>query len=140
MRWQNSKQLHAHSADAAVQSFFAALKSWRKLRKSDPKARPPRRFGKYTKVQWKASAIRLRHGNLVLANGKGNEPLIVSDWKHGLPALVEMGWDGKQYELRCIYKSEAPAKIEDCRRLGGRCGPRRDSFSDGRGWKGCDHR
>jgi putative transposase len=111
MRWQNSKQLHAHSADAAVQSFFAALKSWRALRKTDPKAKPPRCFGRYFKVQWKASAIRLRNGNLVLANGKGNEPLIINGWEYGLPALVEMGWDGEQYELRCIYKSEAPSKI-----------------------------
>jgi putative transposase len=111
MRWQNSKQLHAHSADATVQSFCASLKSWRKLRKSRPEAKPPRRFGKYRKVQWKASAIKLKNGNLVLANGKGNEPLIVNGWKHGLPVLVEMGWDGREYELRCVYKAEAPAQV-----------------------------
>jgi putative transposase len=27
MRWQNSDGLHAHSADAVVQSFFSSLKS-----------------------------------------------------------------------------------------------------------------
>lgn len=111
MRWLNSKKLHAHSADAVVQSFCASLKSWRKLRKSQPKARPPRRFGKYFKVQWKASAIRLKNGNLVLANGKGNEPLIVNNWKHGSPVIVEMGWDGREYELRCVYKSDAPERV-----------------------------
>jgi hypothetical protein len=33
--------LHAHSVDAAVQSFFAGLASWRERRKSDPNANPP---------------------------------------------------------------------------------------------------
>ena len=76
-----SKKLHAHSADAVVQSFCASLKSWRSLKKSHSEARPPRRFGKYFKVIWKASAIRVKNGNLVLANGKGNEPLIVNGWE-----------------------------------------------------------
>lgn len=30
MRLFNSNQMHAHSADASVQQFFSALKSWRK--------------------------------------------------------------------------------------------------------------
>jgi putative transposase len=29
MRWLTSALLHAHSSDAVVQSFFAALTSWR---------------------------------------------------------------------------------------------------------------
>lgn len=111
MRWFNSKKLHAHSADAVVQSFCASLKSWRRLRKAHPEARPPRRCSRYFKVQWKESAIRLHNGNLVLANGKGNEPLIVNGWKYSLPVLTEMGWDGRQYELRCVYKTEAPPKV-----------------------------
>ena len=40
---------------------------------------------------------------LRLSNGNGNEPLIVP-WPHGLPCQVEMGWDGKQYELRATYR------------------------------------
>lgn len=105
----NSKSLHAHSADAVVESFCNSLESWRQLRKTNPKARPPRRFGKYFKVQWKASAIRIKNGNLCLANGRGNEPLIVNGWQHGLPVLVEMGWDGKEYELRCVYDIDTEA-------------------------------
>ena len=113
MRFLNSDELHAHSADAVVQSFCASLKSWRKLRKSNPQARPPRRFGKYFKVVWKASAIRIVNGNLILSNGKGNEPLIVKDWQHEKPTIIEMGWDGKEYELRCVYKTAAPGAIKD---------------------------
>lgn len=41
MRWHTSPLLHAHTSDATVQSFFAALNSWRERHKTDPKARPP---------------------------------------------------------------------------------------------------
>src|SRR5215471_11398766 len=54
--------LHAHSVDAAVQAFFAALKSWRKRRKTDPLARPPRRRKWYFKVEYKRPAIKLSDG------------------------------------------------------------------------------
>ena len=102
MRWHNSDALHAHSADAVVQAFYASLQSWRTRRKTDPDARPPRRRRRYFKVQWKSSAIRLRDGELILSNGRGNEPLRVP-WRWELPRLVEMGWDGRQYELRATY-------------------------------------
>lgn len=42
MRMHTSNQLHAHTADACVQAFFASLKSWRERRKTDPSAKPPR--------------------------------------------------------------------------------------------------
>jgi putative transposase len=114
MRWHNSEHLHAHSADAVVQSFFAALKSWRELRKSDPNAKPPKRRRYYYRIQWKSSAIRVKNGRLLLSNGKGNEPLVI-DWVYAIPKLVEVGWDGNQYELRAIYKDEQSAQpIGDC--------------------------
>lgn len=112
MRRLNSKKLHAHSADAVVQSFCNSLKSWRSLRKSKSEARPPKRFGKYFKVVWKVSAIHLKNGSLVLSNGKGNEPLIISGWRHKKPTIIEMGWDDKEYELRCVYGYEAPEKVK----------------------------
>lgn len=105
MRWQNSDSLHAHSADAAVQSFYASLKSWRILHKTDPEAKPPKRLHRFYRVQWKNSAIRLREGNLMLSNGKGNLPLVIP-WQWGEPVLVELGWNGAGYELRAIYSSE----------------------------------
>lgn len=102
MRWHNSSLLHAHSADAVVQSFYSALKSWRKRRKSDPFAKPPYRQRRYFRVQWKSSAIRVRNGNLILSNGRKNEPLVVP-WPWETPVLVELGWDGTGYELRAAY-------------------------------------
>ena len=108
MRWHQSDALHAHSADAVVQAFYASLQSWRTRHKTDPDARPPHRRRRYFKVQWKSSAIRLRGGELVLSNGKSNEPLRVP-WQWELPRLVEMGWDGRQYELRATYVRAAQA-------------------------------
>lgn len=105
MRWHTSGQLHAHSADAVVQSFYAALKSWRKRRKMDPHAKPPHHRRRYYRVQWKSSAIRVQNGCLVLSNGRGNAPLIVP-WSWDRPVLVELGWTGATYELRCVYQRE----------------------------------
>jgi len=102
MRWHNSSLLHAHSADAVVQSFYSALKSWRKRRKADPQAKPPYRRRRYFRVQWKSSAIRVRNGNLILSNGRRNAPLVVP-WPWETPVLVELGWDGTGYELRAAY-------------------------------------
>lgn len=109
MRWQNSNDLHAHSADAVVQSFYASLKSWRVRRKEDIKARPPRKRRRFYRVQWKNSAIRLRDGNLILSNGKGNTPLVVP-WQWKIPTLVELGWNGTGYELMAIYSTAATAE------------------------------
>jgi putative transposase len=108
MRWlpnDSENRLHAHSADAVVQNFYASLKSWRERRKVDPDARPPRRRKFFYKVQWKSSAISIKAGKLRLSNGLNNEPLIL-DWEWGKPKLVEMGWDGKQYEIRACYATD----------------------------------
>src|SRR5690348_949588 len=55
-----SSKLHAHTADACVESFFAALTSWRKLRKVYPNAKPPRRRKWYFRIEYKQSAMRLK--------------------------------------------------------------------------------
>lgn len=111
MRWHNSDLLHAHSADAVVQSFFSSLKSWRIRQKTDPNAHPPKRQARFYKVQWKDSAIRLKDGLLILSNGKGNEPLVIP-WKREAPKLVEIGWDGEQYELRATYLLPEPVPVK----------------------------
>lgn len=110
MRWHNSEQLHAHSADAVVQNFYASLQSWRARRKSDSNAKPPRRRRWFYKVTWKSSAIRLKNGKLTLSNRKGNEALFI-DWRWDKPKIIEMGWDGNQYELRACYPVEVEANI-----------------------------
>ena len=51
MRWHASPLLHAHTSDATMQTFFAALDSWRKRRKADPTAHPPRKRKWYFRIE-----------------------------------------------------------------------------------------
>lgn len=103
MRWHTSKKLHAHTADACVQAFFASLKSWRKRRKDDPDARPPHRQKWYFRVEYKRSALHLSDGILSLSNGKGNAPLVLP-WPWELPKTVVIHWTGTQYEAIATYE------------------------------------
>src|SRR5215469_18591580 len=85
MRWYTSEKLHAHTADACVQAFFASLKSWRERKKAgDPDARPPRHRKWYFRIEYKRSAIVLKDGKLRLSNGRGNAPLMLN-WPWELP-------------------------------------------------------
>ncbi len=95
MRLFTHPKLHAHTSDACVQAFFAALKSWRERRKSDPNAHPPRKRRWYFRVEYKSSAIKLAAGSLRLSNGAGNEPLVL-DWPWERPKTVVIHWTGTQ--------------------------------------------
>lgn len=95
--------LHAHSVDAAVQAFFAGLASWRKRRKSDPTANPPRRRKWYFKIEYKRSAMKLADGVLRLSNGKEHEPLVLL-WEGDLPQTVVIHWTGTEYEAIATYE------------------------------------
>ncbi|HXG64792.1 MAG TPA: transposase [Blastocatellia bacterium] len=109
MRWLNSDNLHAHTADACVQAFFASLKSWRARRKTDPGANPPRRRRRFFRIEYKNSAIRHRDGKLILSNGKGNAPLIL-DWPFPMPRTLVIRWQGEQYEAIATYTAEKIAE------------------------------
>ena len=112
--------LHAHSVDAAVQAFFAALKSWRKRRKSDPSARPPRRRKWYFKIEYKRSSMKLADGVLRFSNGRDNDPLVLL-WEWELPQTVVIHWTGTHYEaiatseIGASLPEEEPLSIEDKR-------------------------
>ena len=102
--------LHSQSAQAVIQSFYASLKSWQKRRRVDPNAHPPRRRRKYFKIVWKSSAIRVKDGKLKLSNGRGNPPLKVR-WPFDTPKIIELGWNGSEYELRATYLVEKSKTI-----------------------------
>ena len=101
-----SDKLHAHTSDACVEAFFAGLKSWRERRKTDPKARPPRKRKWYFRIEYKRTAMSLKNGLLKLSNGRGNAPLVL-EWTWELPQTVVIHWTGKQYEAIATYKQEA---------------------------------
>ena len=108
MRLFTRKTLHAHTADACVQAFFANLASWRERRKTDPTAHPPRKRKWYFNVEYKRSAMVLEEGKLRLSNGKGNAPLVL-DWPWELPKTVVIHWTGTQYEAIATYEVEPHA-------------------------------
>src|SRR5229473_4421532 len=107
MRWHTSENLHAHTADACVQAFFASLKSWRERRKlGDPDAHPPRKRTWYFRIEYKSTAMRHKDSVLTLSNGKGNAPLVL-EWPWETPKTVVIHWTGTQYEAIATYKIEA---------------------------------
>jgi putative transposase len=106
MRWHTSHKLHAHTADACVQAFFASLKSWRERRKTDPTAKPPHKRRWYFRIEYKRSALSLQDDKLTLSNGKGKAPLVL-DWPWDLPRTVVIRWTGTQYEAIATYQVEA---------------------------------
>jgi putative transposase len=112
MRWYTSEKLHAHTADACVQAFFASLKSWRERKKAgDRDAHPPRHRKWYFRIEYKRSAMVLKDGKLRLSNGRGNAPLMLN-WPWELPKTVVIHWTGTQYEAIATYKQEQEASVK----------------------------
>jgi putative transposase len=103
-RWHISPDLHAHTCDAIADNFYASIKSANQRKKSgDIQAKYPRRRKYFYKITWKSAAIRLKNGKLILANGRGNEPVIL-DWHWDKPKQVEIGWkQSGGYQLRATY-------------------------------------
>jgi putative transposase len=110
MRLFTSQKVHAHTADACVQAFFASLNSWRERKKAgDTSAKPPRKRRWYFRIEYKRSAMKLKEGQLRLSNGKGNAPLML-DWPWELPQTVVIHWTGNEYEAIATYQVEAQAE------------------------------
>jgi putative transposase len=119
MRWHTSKRLHAHTADACVQAFFAALSSWRERKKAgDPNAKPPRKRKRYFRIEYKRSAMLLKDGRLRLSNGRGNAQLVLP-WPWQLPQTVVIDWTGTQYEAIATYLQERPALLPQGSKVAG---------------------
>lgn len=118
MRIFNSDKIHAHSADASIQSFFSSLKSWKEKRKNDPSSKPPRRLRKYFPVTWKSSAIRIKNNNLILSNGKNQKPIIFDNWKYSLPVQTTLRWTGTKYEIIFVFNQQVPEFKETNKSVG----------------------
>jgi putative transposase len=112
MRWHTSEKLHAHTADACVQAFFASLKSWRERKKQgDSDAHPPHRRRYYFRIEYKSTAIHHKDGQLTLSNGKGNAPLVLR-WPWETPKTVVIHWTGIQYEAIATYKQDVQGEVQ----------------------------
>jgi putative transposase len=110
-----SPKLHAHTSDACVEAFFAALNSWRERRDLDPKAKPPHKRKWYFRIEYKRSAMRLKDGRLRLSNGRGNEPLVL-DWPHAFPQTHIL--NGRLLRSKVQYRNKLQAQLNS--RIDGR--------------------
>ena len=96
--------LHSQSAQKSIQCFMSSLKTWRKARRINPELRPPRKNKRHFKIIWTNQAVKVKDGKLVLPNARGTNPVVIDGWTHPKPVQVEIGWDGREYELRASYK------------------------------------
>ena len=101
--------LHPQSIQACAETYFDSLKSFFKVRESNPDAKPPKRTPKFFKVLWKSSAICLKDGQLILSNGKGREPVILENVSEK-PKYVEMSFKRGHYCFALVYKVNVPPK------------------------------
>ena len=71
-------QFHSQTVQAIINSYFDALKSFFRVKKSNPDAKPPKRRPKCFKVRWIQNSISFSNGVLRLSNGKGREPITLN--------------------------------------------------------------
>ena len=109
MRLRSSK-LHSQTVQALVSSYYDALKSYFRVVKSNPDAKPPKRTTRYFKVRWKSSAIRHKDGMVYLSNGKRRAPITLKS--DALPVYVELYFQRGIYYFSLVYKVSVPPKQE----------------------------
>jgi putative transposase len=88
--------LHAHSRDAAQQGFAKACKTAKATRAEGGKYPHKRKF--YRTTVWKATGIRVRDGELLLARARGLAPILVA-LPPDLAALPKPAF----VEMRLVY-------------------------------------
>ena len=99
--------LQSQTVQGITDIFYDNIASWRKLRKTNPNARMPKKRRWYFVLPYKSSAIRLKGGKLILSNGKVSEPLVM-DWGFDKPEFVRISYDGKSYVVNAVYSVEVP--------------------------------
>ena len=100
--------LHSQTLQAIIQSYFDSLKSYFRVSKSNPDAKPPKRTPHFYKVRWIQNGITFKDGVVRLSNGKGNVPITLkSDVR---PAYVEMYFQRGSYYFSLVYEVQIPPK------------------------------
>ena len=110
---------HAHSAQAIIDDYCGARRSFFGNRKSNPNAKPPNKTRKFHTFTWRATGISYKRGKLRLSMGKDTEPLWIKIDKKlykKVPAEVSLVYNRttKQYEFHATYithPKKAKAKV-----------------------------
>ena len=113
--------LHSQSIQEVRSRYFKNWKGFRALRRNgDKSARPPHRVKRYQTTTWKQSAISFKETifgkQVILSNGRGNEPLVVNLPKkfniENTPAIINLVFDKGEYELHFVYKIDNDVDFE----------------------------
>ena len=102
--------LHSQTVQAIIQSYFDSLKSYFRVVKTNPDAKPPKRTRKHFKVRWIQNSISFKAGTIRLSNGKGNPPITLESTVK--PVYVEMYFQRGSYYFSLVYKVHTPPKRE----------------------------
>ncbi len=92
----SSTTLHAHSRDAAQQAFHKACKTAKVNRGMG--AKYPHKHKYYRTTVWKATGIRVRDGQVLLARARGLAPVVVA-----LPPTLVSLPPAAYVEMRLVY-------------------------------------
>jgi putative transposase len=102
-RFKGQYALHSQTVQALAQKLEANVDAARELRKTDPEARYPHHPKRYQTVVWKESAIHwVEGGQMLLSNGKNNQPLILTTPDEYIGVDIrkaELTWRADHYEL-----------------------------------------
>ncbi len=99
---------HAHSVQAIIDDYCGARRSFFANRKTNPKAKPPKKTQKFHTFTWRATGLSYKRGKLRLSMGKNTEPLwikIDKKFHKKVPAEVSLVYNKttKQYEFHATY-------------------------------------
>jgi putative transposase len=102
----------AHSVQAIIDDYCGARRSFFSNKKSNPKAKPPKKTRKFHTFTWRATGISYKRGKLRLSMGKGNrEPIWLSIDKKfykNVPAEISLVYNRTtdKYEFHATYVTQ----------------------------------
>ena len=102
---------HAHSVQAIIDDYCGARRSFFSNKKTNPKAKPPKKTRKFHTFTWRATGISYKRGKLRLSMGKDREPVLIKIDKkfHRLvPSEVSLVYNRttRQYEYHATYDTK----------------------------------
>ncbi len=102
---------HAHSVQAVIDDYCGARRSFFCNKKSNPKAKPPKRTYKFHTFTWRATGITYKLGRLRLSMGQGREAVYIKVDKkfHKIvPTEVSLVYNKttKAYEFHATYQTQ----------------------------------
>lgn len=101
----------AHSVQAIIDDYCGARRSFFSNKKTNPKAKPPKKTRKFHTFTWRATGISYKRGKLRLSMGKDREPVLIKIDKkfHRLvPSEVSLVYNRtpRQYEYHATYDTK----------------------------------